>query len=118
MHSKQSVQLLVLFSSWQRSNFVNKNGFIEPLWLANAYWVVSVNDNTAPAPFREPSPRINPDFSSRKRFQPIVLAQKSGYRIRYPLVAVPTNCSGTREDGRPLETGNPNAMGIKMRQIR
>ena len=80
---------------------MNKNGFIEPLWLANAYWVVSVNDNTAPAPFREPSPRINPDFSSRKRFQPIVLAQNSGYLTRYPLVADAASCSGTREDGHP-----------------
>lgn len=84
----------------------------------NAYWLVSVNDNAAPVSFREPPPRINPDFSSRKRFRPFVFANNSGYRIRYPLVAVPTNCSGTREDGRPLETGNPNAMGIKMLQIR
>lgn len=101
MHSKQSVQLLVLFSSWQRSNFVNKNGFIEPLWLANAYWVVSVNDNTAPLLSVNHLHESILIFSSRKRFQPIVLAQNSGYRTRYPLVAVATDCFGTRQDGHP-----------------
>jgi hypothetical protein len=67
----------------------------------NAYWLVSVNDNTAPAPFRGPPPRINPDFSSRKRFRPFVFAQNSGYRTQHPLVAVATNCSGPREDVYP-----------------
>ena len=66
-----------------------------------AYWVVSMNHHAASNAFREPSPYIHLNFSSRSRFRAIVFVLDSGYRARYPHVAVATNRSADREEGRP-----------------
>jgi len=41
----------------------------------------------------------------------------SGYRIRYPHVAVATSCSTGREDGLPRKAGNAESIDITLRQI-
>jgi hypothetical protein len=70
---------------------------------SNAYWVVSVNHHAASSAFREPPPRGKADLSSRIRFRAIVFAVNSGYRTRYPHVAVVTNRSAGREEGPALK---------------
>ena len=69
--------------------------------VSNAYWVVSVNHHAASSAFREPTPWGKIDLSSRIRFRAIVFAVNSGYRTRNPHVAVVTNRSAGREEGRP-----------------
>jgi hypothetical protein len=46
-----------------------------------------------------------------------VFVVNSGYRIRYPHVAVATNCSTGREDGRPRKAGNTETIDIMLQQI-
>jgi hypothetical protein len=64
-------------------------------------WAVSENHATASAAFREPLPCSTAISISRSRFRQFVAIANSGYRIRYPHVAVATSCSTGREDGRP-----------------
>ena len=46
-----------------------------------------------------------------------VFVVNSGYRTRYPHVAVATNCPTGRDDGRPSKAGNAEAEDISLRQI-
>ena len=46
-----------------------------------------------------------------------VFVVNSGYRTRYPHVAVATNCPTGRDDGRPRKAGNAEALDISLRQI-
>jgi hypothetical protein len=62
-----------------------------------------VNHHAASSAFREPPPRGKADLSSRIRFRAIVFAVNSGYRTRYPHVAVVTNRSAGREEGPALK---------------
>jgi len=63
--------------------------------------MVSENHGGAPASVREPPPSCQAKPSHRSQFMADVFAVNSGYRTRYPHVAVATNCSTGREDGRP-----------------
>ena len=46
-----------------------------------------------------------------------VSVMNSGYRTRYPHVAVATNCPTGRDDGRPRKAENAEAIDIILRQI-
>jgi hypothetical protein len=88
-----------------------------PPWLSNAYWVVSMNHHAASNAFREPPPRGKADLSSRSRFRAIVFVLNSGYRARYPHVAVATNRSAYREESRPRKAGTIDSIGISLQKM-
>jgi len=84
---------------------------------ANAIWAVSENLATATAAFREPLPCSTAISSGRSRFRQFVSIVNSGYRIRYPHVAVATSCSTGREEGRPRKAGSAESIDIMLLQF-
>lgn len=68
---------------------------------SNAIWIVSVKHCEAPVYVREPPPHFRANHSNRRQFRADAYIVNSGYRTRYPHVAVATDCPADGEGGCP-----------------
>jgi hypothetical protein len=86
---RPSVELVMASGLTAHKRKAGSESFPNP---SNAMWMVSVKHGDAPVFVREPPPRFQANHSNRRQFRADAYIVNSGYRTRYPHVAVATDC--------------------------